>query len=87
MEFEYDPPKSQTNEAKHGINFEKAKSLWLDEKRLVIPARSTTEPREAMVAELEGELWTAIFTPRGDGVRIISVRKARDEERENYHHR
>lgn len=87
MEFEYDPPKSQINEAKHGINFEKAKSLWLDEKRLVIPARSTTEPREAMVAELEGELWTAIFTPRGDGVRIISVRKARDEERENYHHR
>jgi len=87
VEFEYDLPKSQTNETKHGINFEKAKSLWLDEKRLVVPARSTTELREAMVAELEGELWTVIFTPRGNGVRIISVRRARDEEREHYHHR
>ncbi len=87
MEFEYDPEKSAANREKHGIDFEHAKLLWLDERRLVVPARSINEPREAIIAELGGILWTAIYTMRGEVIRIISVRRARDEERENYHNR
>jgi uncharacterized DUF497 family protein len=85
--FEYDPEKSEINQSKHGIDFNRAQLLWSDEKRLVLPARSTTEPREAIIAELGGILWTAIYTLRGDVTRIISVRRSRDEEREGYNNR
>lgn len=87
MEFEYDPAKSKINTEKHGIDFARAKLLWLDEKRIVVPARSTTEPREALIAMLDGALWTAIYTLREDSIRLISVRRSRDEEKEGYNNR
>jgi len=87
VEFEYDPAKSKTNFEKHGLGFEEAKRLWFDEKRVLVPAQSSTESREAIVADLDGKLWTAIYTMRGDAIRIISVRRSRDEEREGYHNR
>ncbi len=86
MEFEYDHRKSQINTRKQGIDFERAKLLWGDEKRLVVPARSSAEPREALVAVLDGVYWTAVYTLRGDAIRIISVRRSRNEEIENYHY-
>jgi uncharacterized DUF497 family protein len=86
VELEYDHRKSQINTRKHGIDFERAKLLWGDEKRLVVPARSSTEPREALVAVLDGVYWTAVYTLRGDTIRIISVRRSRNEEIESYHY-
>ena len=86
MEFEYDHKKNDINLRKHGIDFERAKLLWDDEKRLVVPARSSTEPREALIAALDGVYWTAVYTLRGNAIRIISVRRSRHEEIENYHH-
>jgi uncharacterized protein len=85
--FEYDPEKSAINQTKHGIDFNRAQLLWSDAKRVVVPARSTTESREAIISELNGALWTAIYTLRGDVTRIISVRRSRDEEREGYNNR
>jgi uncharacterized DUF497 family protein len=87
VEFEYDPCKSENNREKHGIDFVRAQLLWTDERRIVVPARSTTEPREAIIATLEGVHWTAIYTTRGTAIRIISVRRSRDEEREGYNNR
>lgn len=84
MEFEYDPQKSDLNQSKHGIDFIRAQLLWSDERRVVVPARSSTESREAIIAELDGTLWTAIYTLRGGVTRIISVRRSRHEEREGY---
>ena len=40
MDIEFDPEKSQTNKAKHGIDFETAQSLWLDPKGLTVPAKN-----------------------------------------------
>ena len=87
VEFEYDPKKSHANAEKRGIDFDRARFLWLDEKRWVIPARSMTENKEAIIAELEGVPWTAIYTLRDESIRIISVRRSRNEERQNYHNR
>ena len=87
MEFEYDPVKSKINVEKHGINFDHAKLLWLDEKRIVVPARSITEPREAIIAQHDDTLWAAIYMMRGDSIRLISVRKSRNKEREGYNNR
>jgi uncharacterized DUF497 family protein len=84
MEFEYDRGKSARNKEKHGIDFEEAKGLWEDEDRLLIPARSDTESRFAMLAEYRQRVWVAFFTLRQQRVRIISVRRARPNEREAY---
>ena len=84
MQFEYDPQKSQNNAQKYGIGFDIARSLWDDENRLEIPARTTDEPRYLVIGKIEGKFWSAVITYRGENVRIISVRRSRDEEIELY---
>ncbi len=84
MDFEYDPDKSQSNQEKHGIDFEEAQRLWVDEDGLEIPAICEIEPRFARFAMLDGKVWAAFFTMRGETIRIISVRRARTKEVELY---
>lgn len=84
MPFEYDPKKSQSNREKHGIDFDEAQSLWIDEDRLEIPAKTLDEPRYLVVGKISGKHWSAVITYRGENVRIISVRRSRDEEIELY---
>jgi uncharacterized protein len=85
MEFEYDPNKSESNKKKHGIDFEEAQDLWLDSYRLEIQAKSDDEPRFALIAEWNGKLWTAFYTVRKSGIRLISARHSRKGEKELYH--
>ena len=85
MEFEFDEKKSRSNFEKHGIDFSQAQALWLDPKRLEVTARSESEPRFALIALYENQLWTAIFTLREERIRIISVRRSRHEEEQRYH--
>lgn len=80
MEFEYDERKSQANLAKHGIDFVSAQALWQDSRRVEIPARTEDEQRWLVVASVEGKHWSAVFTHREGKVRIISVRRSREEE-------
>lgn len=84
MEFEYDKAKSAANKTKHGIDFEQAKALWIDPKRVEFVARFSDEPRIGLVAEFGGKLWSAIFTKREDRTRIISVRRTRQNEEAIY---
>jgi hypothetical protein len=84
MTFEYDPEKSHTNKQKHGIDFEEAQSLWLDCNRIEIPARTTGELRKVVIAQLNDEIWSAIFTMREGAIQIISVRRSRKNEKEIY---
>jgi len=85
MVFEYDPNKSQTNKEKHGIDFNEAKLLWLDEDRVVFPAQSDTEDRNALIAMKEEKIWVAFYTMRGPATRLISVRRARKNEEKTYY--
>ena len=84
MEFEYDPVKSETNKKKHGIDFEEAQALWLDSDSKGFVAKSDDEDRFAIIATFKKKLWVAFYTPRGNRVRIISVRRARTNERTLY---
>lgn len=84
MEFEFDQNKSQTNQSKHGIDFEEAKQLWLDSDRIEIPARTIDEPRFLIIAKLNGKFWSRIFAIRNKAIRIISVRRSRKKEIEIY---
>lgn len=82
--FEFDKNKSEANRRKHGIDFESARKLWRDSNRIEIPARWVDEPRFVLIAMLEKDIWSAVFTLRKNRIRIISVRKARDDEKEIY---
>ena len=84
MEFEFDPAKSAANQAKHGIDFVEAQELWNDRERLEIPARSVDESRLQVVGQIGDTVWSAFVTTRDTRIRIISVRRARDEEEAAY---
>ena len=84
MNFEFDPEKSDSNKIKHRIDFIEAQELWNDIDLLVIPAKTTDEPRFLVIARIGKKYWTEIITYRNDKIRIISVRRARDEEIELY---
>lgn len=85
MDFEFDTLKSTANLEKHGIDFVEAQQLWEDKDRLEIEARTEDEPRYVLIAALGQKLWSAFFTYRKGRVRLISVRRARKEERELYY--
>ena len=80
MVFEYDPEKSASNKAKHGIDFEEAQALWTDKNAVILDARSNTEPRHMVLGRIGNTLWAAFITYRGQATRIISVRRARTQE-------
>ena len=80
MSFEWDLEKSIANKEKHGIDFEIAKLLWSDKNRGEIHAPYPVEDRWILIGKKENKLWTAIFTLRGNAIRIISVRRSRKKE-------
>ena len=84
MQFEFDPLKSAANLQKHGIDFIGAQALWSDPDRLEVPARSVDEPRTQVIGRIGDLVWSAFVTSRGERIRIISVRRARDEEKAAY---
>jgi uncharacterized DUF497 family protein len=80
MNFEFDAAKRAENKRKHGLDFEEAQALWADSALIEIPARVVDEPRWVLIGGIDQKHWSAIITRRGDNVRIISVRRSRDEE-------
>ena len=80
MEFEFDDSKSQSNLAKHDINFLDAQQLWSDSDRVEIPARTEDEPGFLVIGKIDQKFWSAVITYRENRIRIISVRRSRKEE-------
>lgn len=78
--FEFDQRKSIRNQEKHGIDFVEAQALWQDPDRVQVRARTTDEERFLVVGRIGTKHWSAVVTPRGDHIRIISVRRSRSEE-------
>lgn len=84
MKFEGDPRKSESNQRKHGIDFETAKELWMDENRVEIHAPHPLEDRVILIARHLDRVWAAIYTVRQNAIRLISVRRAREKEVDIY---
>ena len=80
LSFEFDSWKSNSNLKKHGIDFVEAQLLWLDPNLLEIPAKTIDESRYLMVGKILDKHWSAVITYRNESIRIISIRRARDEE-------
>lgn len=78
--FEFDPLKSESNLAKHNIDFVEAQRLWNDPMLLEVPAKTEDEPRYLVIGVIDGKHWSAVITYRDANIRLISVRRARAEE-------
>jgi uncharacterized DUF497 family protein len=85
MDFEFDQAKSDANRLKHGVDFIQAQELWKDLHALQIQAKSDTESRLALIARMEGKVWSVFFTVRSSKIRIISARRSRTNEEDLYH--
>ena len=85
MEFEWDDEKRLSNLDKHGFDFERATELF--DGRPIIQVLSThqLELRYKTTGKMDDVFITAIWTPRGNVIRLISVRRAHDDEERTYH--
>jgi len=84
LSFEFDARESQSYLEKHGIGFVEAQLLWLDSNLIEIPAKTVDEPRYLIVGKIIDKHRSAVVTYRNENIRIISVRRSRDEEVEIY---
>lgn len=84
MKYEWDDNKSASNKLKHGIDFEDAKKLWDDPLKVEIQASFMDEERFILIRKMKSNIWTAIYTIRGESIRIISVRRAMKKEASLY---
>jgi uncharacterized DUF497 family protein len=86
MELEWDERKRRTNLAKHGIDFETAKQVF-GGRFIEREDRRTVYGERRMVAygEVDGVVLCVVYTLRDGRRRMISVRRARRDERKDHH--
>ena len=89
MIFTWDEAKDRRNRKKHGISFEEAKSVFLDEHARLIgdPDHSESEDRFVLLgmsAQLKLLVVVHVYRESNELIRIISARKATAKERKFY---
>ncbi len=89
MSFEWDERKAQANAKKHGVGFDEAKSVFVDEQAKLIgdPDHSEDEDRFVLLrlsSVLRLLLVCHCYRAEGNVIRIISARKASAHESKSY---
>jgi len=85
MEIEFDPAKDRINQEKHGVGLDAASLIFATPAtQWISPRLGHGEVRYIAVGLLDGVEFTCVFTLRDDVARIISVRRARHEERDRF---
>jgi len=87
MQFEWDPKKARANLRKHGVSFDEAATVFLDDLSLTgdDPDHSVSEERYVTFGVSNaGRLLVVAHTERGDRTRVISARPATRSERKLY---
>lgn len=81
-QFEWDDEKAADNFAKHGITFESATRVFLDSEAVYIDASHPEdgEERYKVIGVIEGRLYVAVYTIRGETYRLISARRTNRKE-------
>ena len=89
LSFEWDPRKALANARKHGVSFDEAKSVFVDERALLIddPDHSEDEDRFVLLglsSSLRVLLVCHCYRSEGRVIRLISARKATARESRAY---
>jgi uncharacterized DUF497 family protein len=89
ISFTWDLKKAAANQRKHGVSFEEAQSVFLDENAKLIddPGHSIDEDRFVLLG-LSGKLRLLVvchtYRRQDEEIRIISARKANKREQSQY---
>ena len=89
LHFEWDERKANANAKKHGVTFEEARSIFVDERARLIddPDHSEDEDRFVLLglsSSLRLLLVCHCYRQEGNVIRIISARKATSRESKSY---
>jgi len=89
LRFEWDPHKNLENQRKHGVSFDDAQTVFLDENALLIhdPDHSDEEDRFVLPGLSAKVLLLAVchcYRKSDEVIRIISARKATRNEQKRY---
>jgi uncharacterized DUF497 family protein len=84
--FEWDDAKAASNLAKHGVPFDYATRVFLDEAVIDFDAsrEADGEARRKAIGLIEGRVFTVVYVQRREAIRIISARRANATERKAY---
>ena len=86
MEIEWDNNKAASNLIKHKIDFEDAKNIFLDPNRLEREdQRDYNETRIQVIGIVNQVVLFVVYTKRNGRYRIISARRANNNERRQYY--
>ena len=82
---EWDPRKAAANLKKHGVDFADAATVLHDEQAITVRDDEGDEERYVTIGmDALGNVLVVVYTWRGERPRLISARKAKPQEREQY---
>lgn len=85
MRFTYDPAKNERNMAERGLAFDLAEKFDWSTALIVEDTRHDyPERRYQALGLIEEHLCMLVFTPRGEAIHVISLRRANRRERSRY---
>jgi uncharacterized protein len=84
MDFEWSEAKRIAVLETRGLDFIDAEALFDGRAIYTVASPRFAEERWLSVGELNGRLVAVVWTQRGEAIRIITTRRARDEEKERY---
>lgn len=85
MEITFDPAKSASNIAKHGVSLALATEIdWPEVMCKPDTRHDYREVREIGFGVIGDRLYCVVFTQRGDTIHVISLRKANSREVKHY---
>ena len=85
MNYEFDPPKDQSNLNKHGLSLADAEGFEWDTAVVREDTRKPyAEPRFEATGYIGNRLHVMVYCLRTDAVRVISLRKANKREEKSY---
>ena len=87
MLCEWDTKKAAQNVAKHGVPFEYASRVFVDDTHQLDSddtRRDYREERRITIGKIDGRLFVVAYTLRSEVVRLISARKANEREQRQY---
>jgi uncharacterized DUF497 family protein len=83
--IDFDPLKSATNERERGIAFERFADMDFETAIAIEDTRKDYgERRLRVLGTIDGKLHAAVITPRGETIRVISLRRANKREERAY---
>jgi uncharacterized protein len=81
VRYTWNPAKNVTNFAKHGVWFEAVFQFdWITAMTETDRRRDYGEPRFRSLGMIDGQVFVLIHTPRGELIRVISLRRANRKE-------